>query len=174
MTRGLILMLVALIAVSGCNKGAKSDADIVVRKAGDAPKTEAKAQANRPANITLASGEIVKVIGVPDLDKDPAQYNGSIAIAGKVETVFADRGAFTLVDAEKMAGCSDACCSPTTVPLNVPSLEYQGELPGEGDQVIVIGKLTAEETGFSFDVLEVRKDNAPIIARKAEVPAAQT
>jgi hypothetical protein len=175
-----IALALGLFALTSCNPSAKKDVSISVNKGGG---SKVKVQLNEdqpadtvestaPESVTLADGATVKVVEFATLDKDPKAFAGQVAIHGKVETVYSERGSFTLVDCAKMVGCKDACCSPTTIPMNVPTTEYDGTLPKENAEVIVIGTLTPGTTGFSFEVLEVREADKAIITRKAEAPAA--
>lgn len=166
-----IIAMLALVVLAGCNKAPKSSADISVTR--DGAQSAATAHTAVPESIELASGESVQLVQVARLDTNPAQFEGRVAIAGKVEEVFADRGAFSLADVAKMPGCSTSCCSQSTIPMQVPESAYEGELPAPGDELVVIGNLTPADTGFNFDVLEVRRGDATLIRSRDEAPAGE-
>jgi hypothetical protein len=167
------IVIALVMALCACNQGAKSNpGGAVVTKAGEPAKTAeavapAEAEHKEPSEVKLGSGQSVKVIEVAALDSNPNQYAGQIAISGKVEAVFADRGTFTLVDCGKMVGCADSCCSKTAIPMSVPETDYEGKLPEADQEVIVIGTLTPGETGYSFEVTEVRGGEQVLISRKS-------
>jgi hypothetical protein len=165
---GSIVLLVGLLAFSACNQAGKSGAGgAVVTKADSksapaASKQKASA-ANRPTSVTLASGETLPVVGVVKLDSNPKAHSGEVAVMGLVETVLADRGAFTLVECGAEVGCKDGCCPAAKFPVVVPQDRFEGKLPELNQEVIVIGKLTPAETGYSFDVHEVRLEEAVLL-----------
>jgi hypothetical protein len=168
---GLITLLLGLLALSACNKGGSAGGAVVTKAetAVVASATPAEATATvQPTELTLASGQTVKVIEVAALDNKPEQYAGQIAIVGKVESVLTEKEAFTLSDVKKMPGCADDCCSQSVIPMKVPQAEYQGRLPEASQEVIVVGNLTAVETGYTFDVTEVRRGEEVLLSRKAE------
>ena len=120
-----------------------------------------------PATVELASGETVPVVGVVKLDQEPTAYKGQVAVIGTVETVVADKHAFTLCDAGAEVGCKDGCCPASKFPVKVPVEEFDGKLPEVNQQVTVIGVLTPGETGYSFAVQEVRVGDETTIKPKA-------
>jgi hypothetical protein len=170
-----LILGMGLLALTACNPAAKSaPGGAIVTKAGDAKVVAAAPQAApQVSEVKLASGQSVKVVQVAALDTNPSRFAGQVAIAGKVETVYADRGTFTLVDCAKMAGCKDNCCSKTAIPMSVPQDKFEGALPEANQEVIVIGTLTPAETGYSFDVQEVRVGAETVMKPKAELPATQ-
>jgi hypothetical protein len=167
----IIAVGLALLGLCSCNPSAKKDVSVSVETgAGKKLVMDVSPPAATPApeSVTLASGESVPCVSVAALDVKPETHAGQLAIMGKVEAVYGERGAFTVVDCAKMTGCADDCCSKTAIPMSVPTTGYIGELPTVGDELIVVGTLTPGETGYSFEVVEVRRGEETIITKKLD------
>lgn len=119
-------------------------------------------------SFTLDSGEEVGILSVGDFDTQLNLLDGLIAIEGRVAEVFADRGAFVLVDADRMAGCSDGCCPDVEVPVRIALEEYEGGLPEADSQIVVVGDLEVTKMGYDFAVREIRQGEEVLLSPKIE------
>lgn len=124
------------------------------------PPAPAEAPAHTPGPAAMP-----RVVGVDAVAKDPKAHAGRIGIEGIVQDVFADRGAFTMIDCAEFEACGETHCAEFSVPVRVPKAEYQGELPKAEQKVVVIGEVQVETDGYRLIVEEVRREGGTILQR---------
>lgn len=146
---GVLVAVAAILAVSGCTSN-PSPSDV-------GPAAETPAWGGLPADL--------KVVGVDAVAKDPKWHAGKVAVAGVVSKVFAERGAFNLIDTAEFAACGTTTCAEYTVPVLVPKDEFRGELPREKQTVLAVGEVRPNGKGYSFVIQEVRGAGGVILAR---------
>jgi len=115
--------------------------------------------------VKAASGEEIEVISVGTFDTKTKELAGMIALEGRVSKVFAERGAFMIVDFEQMDGCQDSCCPATEIPVRLAIEEYEGDLPAVDDVVILVADLTLTDTGYNLEVAEVQRAGEAILTK---------
>ena len=115
--------------------------------------------------VNTPAGTEVKVISIGTFDTRKKELSGVVAVEGRVSRVFAERGAFMLVDYDQMDGCTDSCCPVTEIPVRLVIEEYEGALPAVDDVVVLIADLTLTETGYDLAVAEVQCGGEPILTR---------
>ena len=167
-----IMALTAALLSTGCNKGTGSDASTATAPANkilasaEASSAAPESEQETPAYETKAGTELalsddqkVMIISVADLDAKSADYEGLVAIEGRVSESYPDKASFILVDCDNMQGCKDGCCPQTRVPVRIAQAEGQPEItvPVVDEMVIVIAQLSLTETGYALAVQDVRK-----------------
>lgn len=108
----------------------------------------------------------VRSVGVDAVAKDPKAHAGRVGIDGVVAQVFAERGAFTMIDTAEFEECGETGCAEYVLPVEVPTSAFTGELPKSGETVLVIGTVEPNEKGYRFLVEEVRRDGKPLVRKK--------
>lgn len=139
--------------------------DQATGQATDAPPA-APAQASLAGTtIALADGAQVEIISVGGFDQTYKTLNGTVAIEGRVAEVFPERGAFVLVDYDRMAECQSGCCPQAEVPVRLTLAEFKGELPSAELEIIVIGELALNDLGYELTVNEIRCGSEVLLSR---------
>jgi hypothetical protein len=166
------LAFVAVLLMAGCNKGTGTEATAATAPAvnilasAEASSGEADAAKDKPAyepkagtELDLGNDEKVMIVSVGDIDAKSADYEGLVAIEGRVSESYPDKASFILVDADNMKGCSSGCCPQAKVPVRVAKSAdgKDAAVPGVDEMVIVVAQLTLTETGYTLDVRELRK-----------------
>lgn len=149
LTGGVVAAAAALLVAAGCTNNPSPP--------------EGKAGAQTPSRDNLPAD--LKVVGVDAVAKDPKGHAGRVAVEGVVSKVFADRGAFNLIDPAEFAACGKTTCAEYTVPVLVPTDEFRGDLPKEKDIVLAIGEVRPNGKGYTFVIQEVRGAGGVLLAR---------
>lgn len=167
-----IMALLAVMLVASCNKGPAADT-----ASSKAPATNVLASAEASSGETavandksayepiagteleLSDNEKVMIVSVADFDAKSDEYEGLVAIEGRVSESYPDKASFILVDADNMKGCSSGCCPQAKVPVRVAVSDdgKESAVPAVDEMVIVVAQLTLTETGYTLDVRELRK-----------------
>lgn len=165
-----------LVMVFACDQGSaetKSPATSSAAAAPAAGKPVAAPLDSEQASIVgttiaIATGEEVEIISVGSFDQDYKSLSGVVAIEGRVAEVYPERGALLLVDYDRMADCESGCCPQAEVPVRLVLEEFNGELPPQDLEVVVVGDLTVKNMGYELVVNEIRHGDEVLLSR---VPA---
>ncbi len=152
-----------LLVVCSCSQ---QDADTPASDAGTPAPVEYSPMAG--TEIAVGDGARATVISVGDFDANTQALAGLVAVEGRVSESFTDKDAFILIDCSTKAGCASSCCPQAKLPIRLTAGGYTGDLPREGESVIVIGDLTVTGTGYQLDVIETRRGSETLL-RKAGV-----
>lgn len=107
----------------------------------------------------------LKTVGVDAVAKDPKSNSGRIAIDGIVAQTFAKRGAFLMIDISEWQACGRTDCAEFSVPIHVPTGEFEGSVPRETERVLAIGDLAPTEAGYTFVIEQVQREGKVVLNR---------
>lgn len=158
-SKSLLLVFAAAFAVlTGCDQSELSST-VTVASVSDGAEDE-----------IAPSGAIdCDVLCVSEIAKDPKAHAGRVAVRGVVSKVFADRRAFTVANIVEGASCCATGCGNDSVPVRVPTEEYEGDLPAEFEHVILVGEVVPnpDDEGYDFVIEEVWADGKVVVRKQA-------
>ena len=175
MIRFVVMISVGLLLLAGCNQKTEGTTAQASAPAAAKPVVEAT-EAAAPAVpslagtvITAATGTELTVLSVGEFDQSWTELSGQVAIEGRVQEVYPERGALVLVDFDSQKDCADCdSCVQTTLPVRLAVDEYEGSFPGTETVIVMTGSIAPNETGgYDFTLAEIRQGEETLLSRTA-------
>jgi hypothetical protein len=146
----VVVLLLAVVSLSGCRD--------------DAPSAAADSQ-----HVALRVAQLdpdIPSVNVDRLLRNPNDHTGTMAVEGVVVQCFEERGAFVVVDEEEFRTCGLEACTDAAMPVRFARDQFEGSPPQPGQRVTLVGRFEPLERGFQFDLYEVHRDGAVILAQR--------
>jgi hypothetical protein len=120
------------------------------------------------AAVAIAAEPKLTIVDLAAAFAAPADFEGQVGLEGKVAEVQAKERSFVMVSSETEGGCTEECCAPDRLTIEVPTADWKGKLPKVGDSLVAVGELTPLTVGFDLAVKEVRSGDKVLLSRKTE------
>lgn len=93
------------------------------------------------------------------LAKQPDNYRGPIRVRGVVSAVFPDQKMLALIDSKEVEACGVTTCANLSLPV-----QWEGPMPGVGDQIFAKGQVRT--TGAKLIFIASAIDKIPLDSAK--------